>query len=193
MAPRTSAQFEAIRQGRRDEILDAALHVFAEAGYHTSSVSQVAKRAGVSKGLMYNYFSSKEEVLRTLIFDLFDYAMGRMKIKPDEVIDDARFAEIIELSVQIPMDEPQRWKLYMSLAFQKDVTEMLMKEMMGRMGPYIQSISQYFISKGYEDPMAMMRIFSAVLDGVQMHCLLDPENFPAEKATEYLKDQFVRK
>ena len=70
MAPRTSAQFEAIRQGRRDEILDAALHVFAEAGYHTSSVSQVAKRAGVSKGLMYNYFSSKEEVLRTLIYML---------------------------------------------------------------------------------------------------------------------------
>jgi len=31
-----------------------------------------------------------------------------------------------------------------------------------------------------------------VLDGIQMHCLLDPENFPAEKAKEYLIQQFAK-
>lgn len=193
MSPRTSEQFEMIRQERKAEILEAALHVFAEEGYHSSSVSQIAKRANVSKGLMYNYFTSKEEVLKTLMYDLFDYAMGLMKIEPGEVIDDARFEEIIDLSIQIPLEQPQRWKLYMSLVFQQDVTEMLMKEMLGRMGPYIESLSNYFMGRGYEDPMAMMRIFSAVLDGIQMHCLLDPENFPAEKAKQYLIDQFARK
>lgn len=193
MSPRTSEQFEIIRQERREEILDAALHVFAESGFHSSSVSQIAKRAKVSKGLMYNYFESKDQLLTTLISDLFEYAMKKLKVEPDEVIDDARFEEIIGLSIQIPLEEPKRWKLYMSLAFQKDVTERIMHEMMGRMGPYVQSLSAYFAGKGYEDPMARMRIFSALLDGVQMHCLLDPEHFPAEKAKQYLIEQFVRR
>ena len=192
MSPRTTKQFEAIRQERRSEILDAALHVFAEEGYHSASVSRIAKKANVSKGLMYNYFDSKEAVLRTLMYDLFDYAMDLMKIQPDEVITDERFAEIIELSIQIPLKEPQRWKLYMSFVFQKDVTEMLMAQMADKMLPYMNAISVYFKSKGYEDPMAMMRIFSALLDGIQMHCLLDPDNFPAEKAKEYLIQQFVK-
>lgn len=193
MAPRTSEQYELLRQERKEEILDAALHVFAQDGYHASSVSQIASKANISKGLLYNYFESKEAVLVQLMDELFDYAMDLMKVVPDEVIDDERFEEIIRLSVQIPLEEPKKWKLYMALAFQQDVSEILIKEMSVKMGPYIQGISNYFIGKGYEDPMAMMRIFSAVLDGVQMHCLLDPENFPAQQAQDYLIEQFVRK
>lgn len=191
MAPRTSAQFEVIRQERKEEILNAALHVFAQDGFHSASVSQIAKAANVSKGLMYNYFESKEEVLRTLIYDLFEYAMNLMQIQPGETMDDERFAEIIDMSIQIPLEEPKRWKLYMSLAFQQDVTEFIMKEMMEKMEPYVSSISQYFQQKGYSDPIEMMRIFSAVLDGIQMHCLLDPKHFPVDRAKAFLKAQFI--
>lgn len=191
MSPRSSKQFEEIRKDRRDQLLDAALHVFAEEGYHSASVSKIAQRANVSKGLMYNYFQSKERVLTTLMVELFDYAMTLMKITPNEVITDERFEEIISLSIQIPLNEPQRWKLYMSLAFQKDVTEIIMAEMKPHLQDYIGSISTYFAKKGHEDPVAMMRIFSALLDGVQMHCLLDPHNFPSEKAKEFLIKQFT--
>ena len=191
MSPRTAAQNVEIREERKVQILDAALHVFAEEGYHSASVSKVAKRASISKGLMYNYFHSKEEVLRALVVELWEYAIEAMKIVPGEEFDDERFKEIIELSIDIPQEQPQRWKLYMSLAFQKDVTELLMAEMQPRLGGYVQSMSAYFNGKGYDDPMTMMRYFSAVLDGVQMHCLLDPENFPAEKAKEYVIKQFI--
>lgn len=191
MSPRSKKQFEEIRNDRKDQLLDAALQVFAEEGYHSASVSKIAKHAGVSKGLMYNYFQSKEEVLLTLVRALFDYAMTTLKIQPDEEFSKERFAEIIALSVDIPLKEPQRWKLYMSLAFQADVTELLMREMAPRMGGYMQSMAQYFQSKGYEDPVAAMRVFSAILDGVQMHCLLDPEGFPAEKAKQFLTQQFT--
>jgi AcrR family transcriptional regulator len=60
MSPRTKQQFEDLRKDRRQAILDAALTVFANNGYHSASVSMIAKEAGVSKGLMYNYFESKE-------------------------------------------------------------------------------------------------------------------------------------
>jgi AcrR family transcriptional regulator len=191
MSPRTTAQNEIIREERKAQILDAALHVFAEEGYHSASVSKVARRAEISKGLMYNYFHSKEEVLRALVIDLFDYAMNALKIKPEEVISDERFKEIIELSIFIPLQEPQRWKLYMSLVFQQNVAELLMSEMEPRMGPLMQQMMVYFQGKGYEDPMSMMRVFSATLDGIQMHCLLDPKTFPTKKAQEYLINQFV--
>ena len=51
---------------KRRLILDAAVHVFARQGFHACRVSDVADEAGVAYGLVYHYFSSKEEILTTL-------------------------------------------------------------------------------------------------------------------------------
>ena len=45
------------------------MRVFASRGYHTSRVGDIAKEAGVAHGLLYHYFSSKEEVLHTVFRD----------------------------------------------------------------------------------------------------------------------------
>jgi TetR/AcrR family fatty acid metabolism transcriptional regulator len=47
-------------------ILDAAVRVFARKGYHTCRVGDIAEEAGIAYGLLYHYFSSKEEVLETI-------------------------------------------------------------------------------------------------------------------------------
>lgn len=47
-------------------ILAAAVRVFARKGYHTSRVGDIAAEAGIAHGLLYHYFSSKEEVLHTV-------------------------------------------------------------------------------------------------------------------------------
>jgi TetR/AcrR family transcriptional regulator, fatty acid metabolism regulator protein len=51
---------------KRKLLLDAAVRVFARAGYHGSRVGDIAEEAGVAHGLLYHYFSSKEEVLQTI-------------------------------------------------------------------------------------------------------------------------------
>jgi TetR/AcrR family fatty acid metabolism transcriptional regulator len=51
---------------KRRLILRAAIKVFAEKGYHACRVSDVAQEAGVAYGLVYHYFSSKEELLETI-------------------------------------------------------------------------------------------------------------------------------
>lgn len=191
MSPRTKQQFADLRKDRRQAILDAALKVFATHGYHSASVSMIAKEAGVSKGLMYNYFPSKEAVLLTLVNDLFDMMVTMLKVIPDEVLTRERFIEVIEMSINIAVQEPERWKLYMSLAFQPEVTPLLMETMMPKVMPFMMSMSQYFHAKGYEDPVAMMRYFNATLDGVQMHALLDPDNFPVEKVKQMVIAQFA--
>jgi AcrR family transcriptional regulator len=55
------------KQARPGEILDAALAVFAEKGFAAARMEDIAARAGVTKGTIYLYFPSKEEVFKTLV------------------------------------------------------------------------------------------------------------------------------
>jgi TetR/AcrR family transcriptional regulator, fatty acid metabolism regulator protein len=54
---------------KRQVLLDAAIRVFARKGYHVARVGDIAEEAGVAHGLLYHYFSSKEEVLETIFRD----------------------------------------------------------------------------------------------------------------------------
>jgi AcrR family transcriptional regulator len=57
---------------KRRIILEAAVRVFARQGFHTCRVSDIADEAGVAYGLVYHYFSSKEEILDTLFLERWD-------------------------------------------------------------------------------------------------------------------------
>jgi AcrR family transcriptional regulator len=59
--PRVSAAHE---QEVRDRILDAATRVFAEKGYHSSTIADVVRESGLSVGAIYSYFSGKDELIR---------------------------------------------------------------------------------------------------------------------------------
>ena len=83
---------------KRRLILDAAVRVFARRGFHHCRVSDVADEAGVAYGLVYHYFSSKEEILNTLFLE-------RWQIMLDAI------AEIDSRSV------PARDKLYAVAGF----------------------------------------------------------------------------
>ena len=57
-------------------ILDAAVRVFARQGFHTCRVSDIADEAGVAYGLVYHYFSSKDEILDTLFLERWDVMLA---------------------------------------------------------------------------------------------------------------------
>jgi len=54
------------QEDKRRLLLAAAVRVFARKGYHAARVGDIAEEAGVAYGLLYHYFSSKEEVLRNV-------------------------------------------------------------------------------------------------------------------------------
>ncbi|RLA30853.1 MAG: TetR/AcrR family transcriptional regulator [Gammaproteobacteria bacterium] len=60
-------RFQRRKEDRPAEITAAALAAFAENGYAATRVDDVAKRAGVSKGLLYLYFKTKEELFKAVI------------------------------------------------------------------------------------------------------------------------------
>jgi TetR/AcrR family transcriptional regulator, fatty acid metabolism regulator protein len=63
---------------KRRTILDAAARVFARKGFHTSRVGDIAEEAGVAHGLLYHYFSSKDEVLETIFREHWTTVLERV-------------------------------------------------------------------------------------------------------------------
>jgi TetR/AcrR family transcriptional regulator, fatty acid metabolism regulator protein len=61
---------------KRRLILDAAVRVFARQGFHTCRVADIADEAQVAYGLVYHYFSSKEEILDTLFLERWDLMLA---------------------------------------------------------------------------------------------------------------------
>jgi TetR/AcrR family transcriptional regulator, fatty acid metabolism regulator protein len=64
---------------RRRQILAAAVKVFAEKGFHTSRVSDIAEEAGIAYGLVYHYFKSKEELLETIFRSTWTEMLARVR------------------------------------------------------------------------------------------------------------------
>lgn len=70
------------RGDKRPRLVDAACAVFAEKGYASTRVADIAERAGVGKGTVYEYFSSKEE----LLFAVFELTNTQISVRLDDAL-----------------------------------------------------------------------------------------------------------
>jgi TetR/AcrR family transcriptional regulator, fatty acid metabolism regulator protein len=77
LAPLTDRSI--VHSEKRKRILDAAIRVFAEHGYHGSRVGDIAEDAGVAHGLLYHYFASKDDVLRTIFVENWGDLIARFR------------------------------------------------------------------------------------------------------------------
>jgi len=186
VSPRTKEQFEAIRTEKENLILEVALNLFAKNGYASTSVSMISKEAGISKGLMYNYFASKEDLLKRIIigglkqFTMFLNVKDVSNVQKDELI------EFIDDNLQALKNDPDFYKLYFSLAFQAEVFAMLEAEMMKIFGDITTVFINYYQSKGETDPFTKTRFILAVFDGIGIHYIIDTETFPLDKIRDIM-------
>jgi AcrR family transcriptional regulator len=68
-----------VQEAKREHLLRAAVRVFARNGYHGARVGDIAEEAGVAHGLLYHYFTSKEEVLQTVFRDNWGELLDRFR------------------------------------------------------------------------------------------------------------------
>jgi len=77
---------------RRGEVLDAALQIFGQNGFHATTMEQVAEAAGVSKGAIYWYFKDKKELFQAVVSHLspllkqLPSLVGQMDSPPEDVL-----------------------------------------------------------------------------------------------------------
>jgi len=179
MSPRTKEQFENIRTERKKQIQIAALEVFAKYGYHKASISQIAKEAKISKGLLYNYFENKEELLVQVMSDGIEYLLRSYQHQSEEKASD-ELKKMIQTSFDMMDEDHNHWRLYFSTMMQAEVQELVMAKLMETLMPVFENLARIFSELDFKEPLNEARIFGAMLDGLGMNYLLDAENFPKD-------------
>ena len=190
MCPKTVAQNKIIREEKKDLILRTALKVFAQDGYHASSVNKIADKANISKGLIYNYFKSKEDLLRNIITNIMDRYMD--KYPPiDSIPNDSHIEYFIDQSFEFILEDKARAKLLFALTAQSIVMDLMTKITMQKAEPFMNNVMNFFEIKKYDDPEGMMHYFFSTLEGVQLHVIFNPL-YPIDKVKKILKKQFLK-
>lgn len=189
------ARFDQLRETSKERIEQAAMELFAHNGYGNTSISQIAQAAGISKGLMYNYYEGKEALLKAILQKGFD--LGESMISegrematggPEEVL---RF--IVEVSFAEVVRNPEYWKLLTSLAFQDEVMKAVAPEVEVQKQKHIGMGVELFRQLGYPNPLEHALLLGACLDGVLMHYILSPDDYPLEPVKQLLINTFCKK
>lgn len=190
MSPRTKDQYTVMRESARRRIMNAGLELFAAEGYHLSSISKIAKRAGVSKGLMYNYFDSKETLLREIMFEGLNSLTIEFDPNRDGVLTTQELIHFMKESLKMVKSHPDYWKLYFVVMYQSPATTLFHDELMGALRGYLTILERYFATRGVKDPAAEARLFTSILDGVCVNFLHDQTNFPMDVIEKRLIEMY---
>jgi AcrR family transcriptional regulator len=193
MAPRTEQQYEQIREQKKALILRAALKLFADEGFHSTSISKIAKSAGISKGLMYNYFDSKEALLHEIVISGINDLTGTFDPNHDGMLTTEELEFFINQTFEILKTNMKYWKLYFAIILQPSVLRLFGTDFSNVLEPIFKMLEEYFRRKGYDDPELESKLFGAILDGLSFHYIIDPENFPLEEIKKTLINRYVRK
>lgn len=192
MSPRTSTQFESIRQEKRKVILESALELFAENGFYATSMSMIAKKAGISKGLAYNYFKSKNDILEEIIDEGFHQVHDLLDTNKDGVLSEEEFISFLEETFAMVQNNQRYWKLYFALMIQPVVSENLSKKYASAGRPMFTMMHEFIASKGSSDPEGDLMIISAMLEGTFLYAIVAPDVFPIDQMKEKVIDGIFR-
>jgi len=193
MAPRSKADNEIIKQKRREQIILTALEGFAKRGYHRTSISDIAKTAGISKGLIYNYFDSKEDLLMAVLEFVMPKAVDTIFNSIAEKAESLSPRELIGYGIerffQVMQEQSDLWKLSMSLAMQVADMPKVHQAFVQMFDLTFRQIEQLLIAVGTSDASIKARLITAQLDGIALHYFVMGDDYDLEA----VKKAFIQK
>lgn len=190
MSPRTTEQFAAIRRKSRQAIVDASLRLFARKGYSETTMSDIARQVGISKGLIYNYFSGKEQILECIV-DQFVANVIRDPLPNPPVRNPAGYLErLIRSWFAMVRDHPGLMSLGTRLHTDPALKKLIRRKQVEYEKSIIPHITDVFRQLGSGDPEAEMMLLSASLDGIALNYTISPGTFPIQKIERHLVRQY---
>ncbi len=190
MSPRTTAQFEEIRLKSREKIILAAMELFSRQTYHNTSIADIAKEAGVSKGLIYNYFDTKEDIIKGIVEYMM--AMGDRIMVESRNEDDPRqeLREMIRQTFAFIEEQGHITRLMVPLAleieqfsFINEIIEEKSKYYLGRLVTVLERM-------GYEDAEMEAWTLGLMLDGIPLDYSILGARLPIKKLEQYLYKKY---
>ncbi len=145
---------------KQEKIIQAALQLFAQEGYHATSTSKVAKHAGVSEGLIFRHFGNKDGLLQAILEE------GERRIKalfvdivmetdPKEVI-----RKTITMTSKIDVSDYDFWKLQFKLKWELEVSGDK------KMEPLKMALTNAFQKLNYKSPELEAQLLILFIDGI---------------------------
>lgn len=190
--PRSQEQNNEIRKQKKQLIMDTALELFAENGFHATSMSQVAKKAGVSKGLAYNYFKSKQEILDEIIKTGFDSIYSHFDLNHDGILTRDEFEHFIRNSFKAIGKNQKFWKLYSAIIMQSNIAESMMEKYGDRSQLIMQMLNQFIKTMGSKDPEGDLLIISSLVKGALLVVISAPDFFPLQQLEDKITEACFR-
>ncbi len=191
MSPRTKAQFEEIRQKSRENIENIALELFALKGYHATSISQIAEKAGISKGLLYNYYESKEQLLDSIIMKVYDEIIRIVQMSTNLPAKKQIEQMIIQTTDHLKKNITF-WRLYLFLVHQSDVQKKMQALYEKMRDDYMNFVIKLFEEIGSKNPEMEAMMLGTLFDGIGLNYVTAPDGYPIDEMSDYLIEVFVK-
>lgn len=171
-----------VTEERQNQILDAATTVFTRLGIKKARMDDIALESGLSKGALYWYFKSKDEIILSIIQKL----IGREFAEIEELLHDPRSAKelllnLVEIIIRdikkIEQFLPLMYEFY-SMAFRSNIIQQLFKEYVTRYVVSVTTLIQQGIDNGELvpcDPKKLAIAIGAIFEGVIIIKVYDPD------------------
>jgi AcrR family transcriptional regulator len=189
--PRSPEQFDSLRRESRERLERAALTVFARTGFQRATVRDVAREAGVSQGLLYHYFRTKDELLSAVFRNgARDVAAALASPAPSGTPEE-RFAAFVHASFQLVDAHRDYWRLNHLIRYDPAVIAALGPDLHGWTTAVTVALTEMLAALGHRDPPALARVLFAAIDGIAQHYLLDPAGYPLAEVSAALLAAFA--
>jgi len=112
-----------LKEHKRKEIIKTALKLFSNKEFAHTSISNITTEVGILKGLFYNYFTNKDELIEVIILDSFDKLISNFDPNRDGILTNDEFVLFINNIFNSFSSNPLNWKLISQLLTQPDHLE----------------------------------------------------------------------
>ncbi len=191
MCPRTQKQFAEIRREKRRIIVSAALTLFARKGFAETTMEEIARRAGISKGLIYNYFPSKLEILDHLITEVVRNRLPMLLQSPDRAGAGNHMEALIRAWAQLIRTEPELMRLFNQIHLSGHLAKIVLRRH-GKL--YTEMVERFFAlfrRLNSPDPISDAYLLGALFDGISLNYAVAPEIYPIDKMERRLIEMFA--
>ena len=190
MSPRTAEQNEQIRAASRARISEHALALFAEHGYERTSVRMIAEAAGISQGLLYNYFANKQALLHAI----FEQSVADVRASfalADAAPPAERLERLLRGSFEILRRNMAFWRLSYGVRMQPAVLEGIGDELHQWTASILRTLHGYLRDAGVPHPDIEAAALFALIDGISQHYVLDPDRYPLDAVIELVVSRYA--
>jgi AcrR family transcriptional regulator len=184
---------------RKNQILDAAMTVFARSGFHEARMDDIVQESGLSKGTLYWYFKSKEEIITAISQRLFatDIEQVESLLKAEGTVSE-RLQQLMRDRVQGLQEMSGVVAIlveFYAVALHQDDVRQFIKSYFQNFHELLIALIQQGIERGEfrpVDALAAATALDAVFEGLIVRWLIDPDAVQwaslGEAATRFMLD-----